>query len=60
MDWFIRLRDSGIKMETLPDVLMLRRFHDRNMTYQVRNDRSHLIDIFKASFKRKRAIREEG
>ena len=60
MDWFIRLRDSGITMETLPEVLMLRRFHDRNMTYQVRTDRSHLIDIFKASIKRKSANREGG
>ena len=56
MDWFIRLRDRGIIMETLPDVLLLRRFHDRNMTYQVRSgDRSHLISIFKASIERKRA-----
>jgi glycosyltransferase involved in cell wall biosynthesis len=60
MDWFIRLRDGGIIMETLPDVLLVRRFHDRNMTYQVRTDRSHLIDIFKASIKRKYAGREKG
>lgn len=59
MDWFIRLRDKGITMETLPDVLLLRRFHDRNMTYQVRNNRSHLIDIFKASIDRKRKNKEE-
>ena len=60
MDWFMRLRDSGMIMETLPDVLLLRRFHARNMTYQVRTDRSHLTDIFKASIKRKRENREEG
>ena len=55
MDWFMRLRDSGMTMETLPDVLLFRRFHDRNMTYQVHDsDRSHLIEIFKASLRRKR------
>ena len=59
MDWFIRLRDNGITMETLPDVFLMRRFHDHNMTYQVRTDRSHLIDILKASIKRKRAKSKE-
>jgi len=54
MDWFMRLPDSGISMVTLPDVLLVRRFHDRNMTYQVRNNRSHLIHIAKASVNRKR------
>ena len=41
-------------MAVLPDVLLVRRFHDRNMTYQDRNDRSHLIQIAKASINRKR------
>lgn len=61
MDWFMRLRDAGIAMEMLPDVLLLRRFHDKNMTYQVHGgDRSHLIEIFKASIRRKRENEREG
>ncbi len=58
MDWFMRLRDKGITLETLPDVLFLRRFHDSNMTYEARDDRSHLVNIFKASINRKRRIEE--
>ena len=31
-DWFLRARDSGVKMELMPDVLVRRRFHEANVT----------------------------
>jgi glycosyltransferase involved in cell wall biosynthesis len=54
-DWFLRARDSGVKMELMPDVLVRRRFHEANVT---RTDHSRsreaALKIVQASLARRR------
>jgi len=53
LDWFARARDAGVDIPVLPEVLAERRLHDRNLTYSARQDRTHLINIFRQSIHRK-------
>ena len=54
LDWFARAKDEGISLEILPELLVSRRLHDQNLSYQAHHDRSQLLKIFKASLDRKR------
>jgi len=55
-DWFIRAQDAGVPLELLPDVLVTRRFHKNNLTWQREADGLHnnLLDMIQHSLKRRR------
>jgi GT2 family glycosyltransferase len=54
-DWFLRARDSGVKMELMPDVLVRRRFHAGNVTRtDHRASRETALKIVQASLARRR------
>ena len=55
-DWYLRLRDLGEPMETLPDVLSYRRLHRHNVTTGSRTAQVNgLARVLKAALDRKRA-----
>ena len=59
-EWFARAVDGGVKMGMLPDVLVRRRIHGANLSYEsptVR--RGVLMKILKASIDRKRKMKGE-
>jgi len=64
LDWFVRASDLGVVFAKLPDVLVERRLHDANCSYRTQPDRGHLLDIVRASIKKKetggRMTREAG
>ena len=54
-DWLLRLRDRGLAMRTLPDVLTLRRLHRDNVTAGRRREQvGGLARALKASLDRRR------
>lgn len=55
IDWFARAKDTDVIMDLIPETLVYRRLHDRNLSYKVRTDQSDLLKIFKASLDRKRS-----
>lgn len=59
IDWFARAKDAGITMELIPETLVYRRLHDRNLSYKARSNQSDLLKIFKASLDRKRSGKNE-
>jgi glycosyltransferase involved in cell wall biosynthesis len=55
-DWLLRLRDEGLAMRTLPDVLSFRRLHRDNVTSRQRREQvGSLARALKASLDRRRA-----
>lgn len=55
-DWYLRFRDAGGKMATLPQILTYRRLHHRNVTAGSREDQSRdLARVLKASRDRRRS-----
>lgn len=55
IDWFGRARDMGFAVETLPDVLMLRRIIPGSMSYGMSDDlKSDFLEVARAALKRKR------
>lgn len=58
-DWFIRAKDAGIPMVRLPEVMLLKRTHDRN---ESRHDkgRQELLAIHRASVRRQKNSKRNG
>ena len=56
IDWFARAVDAGVTHEILPDVLMRRRIHDRNMGISNRDPRSDYLQVLKAAIDRRRQL----
>lgn len=54
LDWFIRIKDSGIKDFYEDRVVLKRRLHDTNLSYKSLADKKNLLNLFKASIDRKR------
>ncbi len=52
-DWFFRLKDSGLKMSFMPEVLVQRRIHDTNQSNAVEQVQSELLKIVRMSVNRK-------
>jgi glycosyltransferase involved in cell wall biosynthesis len=54
-DWFMRARDLGAVMETVPEVLVRRRLHPSNLTRQAGSEVRHfLLDAVHESIRRRR------
>ena len=54
-DWFIRAEDAGVGKAVLPEVLLYRRIHDRNLSAAWQEGSKVLLRSLKASIDRKRA-----
>jgi glycosyltransferase involved in cell wall biosynthesis len=54
-EWFVRAADTGLRHETLPDVLLLWRLHGANTSYRRAELRQDLLRTMRASVARKRA-----
>ncbi len=57
MEWLGRLRDAGVKVAVVPEILMLRRVHDSNLSHQNRKLREELLQGLKGKIGRARAAR---
>jgi glycosyltransferase involved in cell wall biosynthesis len=54
-DWFFRANNRGVLMQTLPDVLLRRRIHDANHSYQTQLTALELLRIARKSTRDRRA-----
>lgn len=54
LDWFVRARDAGIRVDVLPDVLLRKRVHDRNLTSHTADTRTNVLRALRASIHRSR------
>ena len=57
MEWLGRIRDAGVKIAVLSDILMYRRFHGSNLSRQQQAIRHGVLKGLKAKIDRKRAAR---
>jgi len=53
-DWFFRAREAGMPWIVLPEVLLYRRLHDSNLSYETRAMASELLRAVKSSIDRTR------
>jgi GT2 family glycosyltransferase len=53
-DWFMRAREKGITMITHPEVVLLYRRHDQNMTNETDLGNLHFTRMLKQSLDRRR------
>lgn len=54
-DWFTRAKDAGITMAILPDILLNRRIHDKNLSIQnLQAQHALRLQILKESIERRR------
>ncbi len=54
LDWFIRIRELGIKIYFNDELVMKRRLHDSNLSYESIKGKSDLLKLLKASIDRKK------
>jgi hypothetical protein len=54
-DWFSRANDMGIRMQVIPRVLLHKRVHDANATFNRPNGNEVLLQVLKRSVDRKHA-----
>jgi len=54
IEWFTRLKDTGIRTFFMPEVLVSRRLHDSNLSYQKNFKQKDLLKVLKASIDRNR------
>ncbi|HTY45071.1 MAG TPA: glycosyltransferase family A protein [Patescibacteria group bacterium] len=53
-DWFFRANDCGVKKAVMPKVLLLKRVHNSNQSYQTKTINDELLKIAISSIKQKR------
>jgi glycosyltransferase involved in cell wall biosynthesis len=51
-DWVLRVKDSNTPMAVLPDVLLLKRIHEANQSFEVTRIHSELLEVFRRSINR--------
>ena len=54
-DWFLRAHEMGMKVELIPELLMVKRYHENNITHRTQEGRHFLIRALKHALNRKRA-----
>ena len=59
-DLFVRLREHGVRIEVIPEVLLFRRFHGENMNFKQRPQKHPLLRSLKAKIDRERQATTEG
>ena len=60
LDWFVRLRESGLRMTVLPEIFLLRRIHPGNISKDQRSLARQYLRIIKAHMDRRRTTRPPG
>lgn len=53
VDWFVRTREAGIQMAVLPEVLLYRRLHESNRSYQTQARTTEFLRVIKSSIDRR-------
>mgnify|MGYP001097759607 CR=1 FL=1 len=53
-DWFLRSRDLGIVWALIPDVLLIRRIHGANLTYDTEAQRRSMFELLQRRMARRR------
>ena len=62
IDWFMRLKDSGLAIGTLDQVVLYKRVHSRNFSYLAAEDQVYpkeVLRVLRSSILRKRAMKTE-
>jgi glycosyltransferase involved in cell wall biosynthesis len=54
-DWFFRVRDRGVEVGIVPEVLVIRRFHGANLSWEAEQSQRELRLIALRSIRRKRS-----
>ena len=54
-DLFVRMREHGVRIEVLPEILVYRRFHGENTNFKRRPDKHPIFRSLKAKLDRERA-----
>jgi glycosyltransferase involved in cell wall biosynthesis len=57
-DLFVRLREHGVSIEVIPEVLLFRRFHGENMNFRMRPQSHPLLRSLKSKIDRERVARQ--
>jgi glycosyltransferase involved in cell wall biosynthesis len=60
VDWFVRATEAGIIMAILPEILLHRRLHGSNRTYDTQARTLDFMLVLKSSINRKRQQRSEN
>ena len=60
LDWLLRAEELGLSMRMLPDVVIHRRVHDRNMTVRGRGNYGDYARILSRSLERRRRAAQDG
>lgn len=60
VDWFIRARENGVRMEIMPDLVLRRRLHTSNRSYQQVGRTADYLRTIKSLLDRKRAQTSDG
>jgi glycosyltransferase involved in cell wall biosynthesis len=55
VDWFMRAREANLNLQVLPEVTLLYRKHDTNMTHDKVAGKDHFLRALKKSIDRRRA-----
>jgi hypothetical protein len=55
VDWFARVKDAGIPMMVVPEIVLYRRIHSSNLSYRTRVGDPMLFRALQASVRRKRS-----
>jgi len=59
-DLFIRLREHGVRIEVLPEIMVYRRFHGENTNFTRRPAKHPILRSLKGKLDRERAAPEQG
>ena len=59
-EWFARVREAGVKIALLPEVLLYRRVHGSNLSYQHRAMQAALLKAMKGKIDRRRAAKDDA
>lgn len=60
VDWYLRLRESGLPLAMVPEVVVRRRIHGDNLTLRERANFSEYHRLLHASLQRRRANQQGG
>jgi GT2 family glycosyltransferase len=59
-EWFLRVRENGIRVEVLPDVLVYHRMHESNLTRRrSQASREEFVRIARESLARRRRMNSQ-
>jgi hypothetical protein len=58
VDWFARANDMKIPTAVIPEVLLLKRVHDSNVSISVNKDNTYLLRAVRRSIQRKKIMED--